>query len=101
MTDSVNTLEPSMHHFAFLTNHALVLIIIAETPKIRMRDIAHRIGITERAVQRIVDDLSSAGYILVLKDGRRNCYQVQPESPLRHPLTEGKSLGRLIEMMVV
>ena len=57
--------------FALLTNHAHVLLAIAQKPDVRMREIAATIGITERAVQRIVDDLTTGGYILVTKDGRR------------------------------
>lgn len=92
--------EEAMHRFTFFTNHALALITIAENPKIRMRDIADKIGITERAVQRIVDDLSSAGYIAVVKDGRRNCYQIRRDCKLRDPLTEDLQIGRLIEMLI-
>ncbi len=62
------------HEFTFLTNYAHVLLLIASDPSILMRELASQIGITERAVQRIVDDLTTAGYLVVTKDGRRNRY---------------------------
>lgn len=60
------------HGFTLLTNHALVLVLIARARDIRMREIASHIGITERAVQRIIDDLTTHGYLAIVKDGRRN-----------------------------
>jgi DNA-binding IclR family transcriptional regulator len=72
-------------------------VLIAQKPDIRMREIATTIGITERAVQRIVDDLTTTGYIAVTKDGRRNRYEIQPESSLRHPLAKHRKVGELIQ----
>ena len=69
--------------FSYFTIQSNVLVLIAEKPDIRMREIATTIGITERAVQRIVDDLTVIGYISVTKDGRRNRYEIQPEARLR------------------
>jgi predicted transcriptional regulator len=91
--------EPSTHTITLLTNHANVLVLIAEKPDIRMREIATTIGITERAVQRIVDDLTVIGYISVTKDGRRNRYEIQPEARLRHPLASHRSVGDLIRFV--
>jgi len=87
------------HEFTLLTNHTHVLVLIAQRPDVRMREIATTIGITERAVQRIVDDLTSSGYILVTKDGRRNRYEIQPEAPLKHPLTRHCKIGDLIRFL--
>jgi len=89
----------SNHSITMLTNHAHVLALIAEKPDVRMREIATTIGITERAVQRIVDDLTVTGYIVVNKDGRRNRYEVQPEARLRHPLASHRSVGDLIRFV--
>ena len=89
----------SSHPFSLLTNHTHVLVLIAQKPDIRMREIAANIGITERAVQRIVDDLTTTGYIAVTKDGRRNRYEIQPESSLRHPLAKHRSVGELIRFL--
>lgn len=87
------------HRFCFFTNHALALITIANDPKIRMREIAEKIGITERAVQRIIDDLSTAGYISVVKDGRRNCYEIRRESRVSDPLQSKLQIGGLLEAL--
>ncbi|HEX4321477.1 MAG TPA: helix-turn-helix domain-containing protein [Acidobacteriaceae bacterium] len=92
--------EPGTHSITMLTNHAHVLVLIAEKPDIRMREIATTIGITERAVQRIVDDLTVTGYILVTKDGRRNRYEIQPEARLRHPLASHRNVGDLIRFVL-
>jgi predicted transcriptional regulator len=89
----------SSHTFSLLTNHTHVLVLIAQKPDIRMREIATTIGITERAVQRIVDDLTSTGYIAVTKDGRRNRYEIQPNSSLRHPLAKHRTVGELIRFL--
>ena len=65
--------------WTFLTNHAQVLLCLADAPDIRLRDVAERVGITERAVQRIVADLSQAGYVKRDRVGRRNRYTVDRE----------------------
>jgi len=64
-----------------------------------MRDIADTVGITERAVQRIVEDLNTRGYIIIAKDGRRNRYEIQPDVHLSHPLTQHFTLGELLRFL--
>jgi DNA-binding transcriptional regulator LsrR (DeoR family) len=64
-----------------------------------MRDVADLVGITERAVQRIVNELSEAGYLRVTKDGRRNIYEVHLELPLRHPIEAHRSVGELLGLL--
>jgi predicted transcriptional regulator len=86
--------------FALLTNHAYVLMIIALKPDVRVREIAVEIGITERAVQRIIEELTSTGYIAVTKDGRRNHYQLRMEHPLEHPVEHSRNLGDLLRFML-
>jgi DNA-binding MarR family transcriptional regulator len=86
--------------WTFLTNHAHVLFCIAEDPEVRLRDVAARVGITERAVQRIVTDLEAAGYLTVSKEGRRNRYRVHYELPLRHPIERHRNVKELIELVV-
>ena len=81
--------------WTFLTNHAHVLVCIADEPNIRGRDIATRVGLTERAVQAIIGDLVAAGYILRCREGRRNRYSVDPDGPMRHPLDQGHTVGDL------
>lgn len=86
--------------WTFLTNHAHVLIHIAEEPAVRMRDIADRVGITERAVQRIVRELEDAGYLERLKEGRRNHYHVTASQPLRHPIEKHVKTSALLALVL-
>jgi hypothetical protein len=82
--------------WTFLTNHAHVLVCLAEEPDIRGRDIAARVGITERAAQAIVADLVADGYITRSREGRRNRYSIHPDAPLRHPLEHDHTVGELL-----
>ena len=86
--------------WTFLTNHAHVLLCIVQDPEVRLRDVAARVGITERAVQRIVTDLEGEGYLTVSKEGRRNRYQVHCGLPLRHPIERHRSVGALVELVM-
>ena len=81
--------------WTFLTNHAHVLLCIARDADIRIRDIADRVGITERAAQRIVSDLVDEGYVERKRVGRRNEYVVNAEVPLRHPLSRDHEIGEV------
>ncbi|MGZ6079995.1 MAG: helix-turn-helix transcriptional regulator [Myxococcaceae bacterium] len=74
-----------MSTWNFLTNHAHVLLCVWEDPEARVRDIATRVGITERAVQRILQELETDGYLVRERVGRRNRYRVRGDRPLRHP----------------
>ncbi len=87
--------------WTFLTNHAHVLLYIAANSDARMRDIAIEVGITERAVLRIVAELEAAGYLLRERDGRRNHYRVCGDNPLRHPIEGETSVADLIELVLV
>lgn len=79
--------EPKAHSgWTFLTNHSHVLVCLAEDPNVRIREMASAVGITERAVQRILAELEASGVIEKVREGRRNRYQVRLDSPLRHPL---------------
>jgi DNA-binding MarR family transcriptional regulator len=80
--------------WAFLTNHAHVLLCIARDPQPRARDSAERVGITERATQRILAGLIAHGYITGTKMGRRNLYKINPHGHLRHPVFRDLSTGR-------
>lgn len=82
--------------WTFLTNHGHVLVCIAEDPGSRGRDIAARVGITERACQSIVADLAAGGYVTRTRVGRRNRYEIHPDVPLRHPIEGGHSIGELL-----
>jgi predicted transcriptional regulator len=85
--------------WTFLTNHGHVLVCIANDPGIRGRDIAERVGITERATQSIVADLVEAGYVRRTRVGRRNHYEVIPNRPFRHPVEQPHSIGELVELV--
>jgi DNA-binding Lrp family transcriptional regulator len=86
--------------FAFLTNHGLTLLCIAEDPEIRMRDIARRVDITERAAQRLVSDLIAAGYVDRTRAGRRNIYAVRDDLPIRLPSERDVELGALLKVLL-
>lgn len=88
-----------MAEWTFLTNHAHALVCIARDPGLRLRDVAERVGVTERAAQRIVSELVDAGYLERLREGRRNSYRVRPERPLRHPLEHGHRIGEILEVL--
>ncbi len=89
----------SRPNWTFLTNHAHVLVCIATQTDIRGREIAERVGITERAAQSIIADLVRDGYVTREREGRRNRYLINPNSPLRHPIESGHSAGELLEML--
>jgi hypothetical protein len=82
--------------WTFLTNHGHVLCCLAEEPDVRARDIAARVGITERAAQTIVSDLVTEGYVTRIKEGRRNRYVIHPDVPLRHSLESDRTIGDLL-----
>jgi DNA-binding Lrp family transcriptional regulator len=65
-----------------------------------MRDVAVRVGITERAVQRIVAELEQGGYLTITREGRRNRYEVNPDLPLRHPVEAHRTVGQLIDLVL-
>jgi hypothetical protein len=85
--------------WTFLTNHGHVLIAIARDPGVRLRDIAERVGITERAAQGIVTDLVEARYIERTRIGRRNQYTVRDDLPFRHPLEHDHPIGVLTRIL--
>jgi predicted transcriptional regulator len=86
--------------WTYLTNHSHVLICIAEDPSARLRDLAARVGITERAVQMIVQDLEDAGVVEKQRHGRRNRYVVHPDHPLRHPVEAHRSVRELLDLVM-
>lgn len=85
--------------WTFLTNHAQVLLCLAATPDIRLRDVAAHVGITERAAQRIVAELVAAGYVTTTRVGRRNHYTVDREHAMRHTAQMGYEIGALLEAL--
>lgn len=85
--------------WTFLTNHAHVLLSLAQDPEALMRDVAAAVGVTERAVQRIVAELEAAGYLVKSREGRRNRYEVKTALPLRHPIERHCEVGHLVRMV--
>jgi DNA-binding IclR family transcriptional regulator len=85
--------------WTFLTNHAQVLLCLAETPDIRLRDVAERVGITERAAQRILAELVDGGYVKSERVGRRNRYTVDRQHAMRHSAQLGYEIGALLEAL--
>ena len=89
-----------MPDWSFLTNHARVLLCIARDPGLRLRDIAARVGVTERTAHGIVTDLTVAGYVMKTKDGRRNRYEIQAHMPLPEPGTSAPALGEILAVLL-
>lgn len=94
-----NLFQTMAGDWKFLSNHALVLLCIADDPGIRLRDIAGVVGITERATHRIVDELEEGGYISRERRGRRNHYTLQGDLPLRSPLLQNRKLADLLAIL--
>ena len=91
--------NPSQHGFSFFTNYAQVLLLIAQESDVRMRELAADVGITERAIQRIIEDLVTAGYLSVKKEGRRNRYDVRSELPLKRLPVSHRTVGDLVRFV--
>jgi DNA-binding IclR family transcriptional regulator len=89
-----------MERWNFLTNHARVLLCIAHDPGVRLRDIAARVGVTERSAYGIVTDLAQAGYVVKEKDGRRNRYQIQAHLPLPDSASRERTIGEVLALLV-
>jgi DNA-binding transcriptional ArsR family regulator len=85
--------------WSFLTNHARVLLCITHDPGVRLRDIAARVGITERSAYGIVTDLTEAGYVLKERDGRRNRYQIQEHLPLPETDSQERTVGEVLALL--
>jgi predicted transcriptional regulator len=85
--------------WSFLTNHAQVLLCIAQDPGIRLREIGEAVGITERAAHRIVVELAAAGYISRTRNGRRNVYAIQSHLPVPDPLASEQRIGDLLTIL--
>ena len=85
--------------WTFLTNHAKVLVCIADDPGVRLREIGARVGITERAAHRIVVELAAAGYITRQRTGRRNQYTINAHLPVGDAIARERNVGQLLEIL--
>lgn len=85
--------------WTFLTNHSHVLVLLSRNPSLVLREVALQVGITERAVQRIIADLEAGGVIEREKIGRQNHYEIRAEQPLRHPIESHRTIGELLALL--
>ena len=88
-----------MPGWKFLTNHAMVLCLIAQHPRITAREIASTIGITEKATRNIINDLEADGYVAKKREGRRIKYSFDPSMPLRSESLQDKAIGDLLKTL--
>lgn len=86
-------------HWTFLSNHAHVLVLLPRSPSLVLREVAEKVGITERAVQRIIADLEAGGIIVRERMGRQNRYRIRAEKSLRHPLESHRTVGDLLALI--
>ena len=86
-------------NWTFLSHHAQALLAIAADPDIRLSELARTVGLTERTVQTLVNDLVDEGYVSRDRVGRRNHYSIHPEMPLRHPMQRDRGVGALLGLL--
>jgi len=99
MKHTVSQEPPGRQPWTFLSNHAHVLICLATDGDCRVRDLAARVGITERATQRILADLEAAGYLTRERHGRRTHHRLVLDQPMRHPVEQGHAVRDLVEAL--
>lgn len=92
--------DPARERWTFFTNHAHVLFVLAQAPDLRIRDVAARVGITERAAQRMITDLEDAGYLTIERVGRRNRYRLMAQRPLRHAIEAHRTAEDLVRLLL-
>ena len=85
--------------WTFVTNHTQVLLCLAHNPDVRLRDVAEKVGITERAAQRILADLVEGGYVERVRVGRRNRYSINRTGAMRHSAQFGQEVGGLLDLL--
>lgn len=85
--------------WTFLTNHSHVLMCLAKDPTVRLREVAETVGITERTVQMIIQDLEHAGVVEKQRNGRRNSYILNLDRHLRHPVESHCTVGDLVDLV--
>ncbi|AZI44536.1 ArsR family transcriptional regulator (plasmid) [Deinococcus psychrotolerans] len=87
--------------WTFFSNHSHVLLYLAREPDMPLRSAAQAVGITERAVQRIVRDLEEAGILIRVRVGRRNRYEIRGDQSLRHPIEAHETVGNLLAFLML
>lgn len=94
------TVRPPASGWSFFTNHAHVLLCLARDPEMRLRDVGAAVGVTERAVQKIISELEAGGVLERERIGRRNVYRIHGGLPLRHPVEAHCTVQGLIEFIL-
>lgn len=91
----MSTAEPD---WTFFSHYAHVLICLAENPGCRLRDVAEKVGVTERTAMRLIDRLDNAGVVTRIRQGRRNYYKIDTSEPLLHPIEARCSVEKLLKV---
>lgn len=91
--------EADKPQWTFLTNHFHVLVCLSREPTSRIRDLADEVGITQRAVQRILAELVEDKAVAIRKEGRRNIYTINLRKRLRHPLESKHTIGEILAIL--
>lgn len=85
--------------WTFLSSHGLVYLAVARDPDATLREIGDAVGITERAAHSLVSDLVDEGYLIRIKNGRRNRYELRPDQPLKHELNRARPVEDLLRLL--
>ncbi|MDG2303748.1 MAG: winged helix-turn-helix domain-containing protein [Candidatus Binatia bacterium] len=94
-----STERATSNGWTFFSNYGHILLALAQDPAARLRDLAERVGITERAVHRLLSEMESAGVITRHREGRRNSYSIRRGGKLRHPIEHHRTVGDLIDLI--
>jgi DNA-binding MarR family transcriptional regulator len=97
---NLTMIKESKPKWTFLTNHFHVLVCLSREPTSRIRDLADEVGITQRAVQRILVELVEDNAVKIKKEGRRNFYTVNFRNRLHHPLEQKHTIGELLDILI-
>ncbi len=88
-----------MAKWSFFTNHGHIIILLDASPDLTLREVSQKVGITERATQKIISDLEKDGFLKISKNGRQNSYKIMGRKKLRHDIEKACSLERLLGLM--
>jgi DNA-binding transcriptional regulator YhcF (GntR family) len=88
-----------MKKWNFITNYGLVLLYISHNPQCTMRDMAHALGVTERSIQRVLEDLEAEGYVTWQRTGKGNIYEINNTRGLKHELTKNMVVADLLDLL--
>ena len=86
--------------WTFITNHAAVLLLIAQNNRVTARQLAAELNLTERTVRRLITDLEDSGYLRHQRDGRINRYVIDPGVPLRGHDGRHAPVGDLLKLLL-